>query len=157
MTPTESRNMPQTTVLVVEDDSGLAEMYRLGLELEGYRVVTASSGEAALQTLSHLQPDIICLDISLPGIDGFRVLEHLRSSGIHQQTPVLLLTNHSEPELRERGRQLGARGYLIKAETTPNALCQIIMSRAQPCPGAARTLAEPMAEVGNVQDNAAVG
>ena len=106
-------------VLLIEDDEQFLDMYRLRLERDGYRVHTASDGERGLAIATELNPDIIFLDIRLPKMDGFAVLEGLRGSERTKNVPVVILSNYGERELVERGLKLGALEYLIKSQTTP--------------------------------------
>jgi len=109
-------------VLFVEDDPSVAQMYKLKLELDGYDVEVASDGEKALEAARTNPPDIVFLDIRLPKLDGFGVLEALRKDPRTERLPVVILSNHSEKQLVDRGLLLGARDYLIKTETTPARL-----------------------------------
>jgi CheY-like chemotaxis protein len=109
-------------VLFVEDDPSVAEMYKLKLELDGYDVEVASDGERALEMARTHPPDMIFLDIRLPKLDGFGVLEALRNDPETANLPVVILSNHSEKQLVERGMRLGALDYLIKTQTTPARL-----------------------------------
>lgn len=102
----------------------MLEMYRLKLELDGYRVSTAADGEDGLRKAGELRPDIIFLDIRLPKMDGFEVLRHLRSQETTRQIPVIILSNYGEDDLVARGLRLGAHEYLIKARTTPSSLSE---------------------------------
>ena len=106
-------------VLFVEDDPSVAQMYKLKLELDGYSVDVASDGEKALELARQDRPDIVFLDIRLPKLDGFGVLEALRKDPKTANLPVVILSNYSEKELIDRGLQLGALDYLIKTQTTP--------------------------------------
>jgi CheY-like chemotaxis protein len=109
-------------VLFIEDDPAVAEMYKLKLELDGYRVTVAKSGEEGLVQAKKLVPDIVFLDIRLPKMDGFAVLENLRTDSVTKNIPVIILSNYGEKELVDRGLKLGALDYLIKSETTPASL-----------------------------------
>jgi DNA-binding response OmpR family regulator len=109
-------------VLLIEDDSAAVEMYRLRLVSDGYIVVVAEDGEQGLEMASSEAPDFIYLDVRLPKIDGFEVLERLRSNPDTAAIPVIILTNFGEPEFRERGLKLGALEFLVKADTTPSRL-----------------------------------
>ncbi|MFZ0921226.1 MAG: response regulator [Candidatus Dormiibacterota bacterium] len=109
-------------VLLIEDDAAAGEMYRLRLAADGYTVVIARDGEEGLRMASDEAPDFIYLDLRLPGLDGFEVLERLRAQPGTTHIPVIILTNYGEPELRERGLKLGALEFLVKAETTPAEL-----------------------------------
>jgi DNA-binding response OmpR family regulator len=112
----------EVRVLFVEDDAAVAEMYRLKLELDGYTVTIASDGEEGVKMAKESPPDIVFLDIRLPKMDGFSVLESLRADATLKNIPVIILSNYGEAELVERGLKLGALDYLIKAETTPSTL-----------------------------------
>jgi DNA-binding response OmpR family regulator len=112
----------EVTVLFIEDDAAVAEMYRLKLELDGYTVTIAPDGEQGLKLARESHPDIIFLDIRLPKMDGFAVLEALRADDALKHAPVIILSNYGEAELVDRGLKLGALDYLIKAETTPSTL-----------------------------------
>jgi DNA-binding response OmpR family regulator len=127
--PRSRRRDPQTDddlveVLLVEDDQSVLEMYRLKLELDGYRVSTAGDGEDGLRKAEELRPDIIFLDIRLPKMDGFEVLRRLRSQETTKEIPVIILSNYGEDDLVARGLRLGAHEYLIKARTTPSSLSE---------------------------------
>lgn len=114
------------TVLLIEDDVAIADMYRIRLAADGYSVLTADSGEEGGRVAAGALPDIIYLDIRLPGLDGFEVLEQLRGSPRTHNIPVVILSNDAEPELRERGLKLGALEFLVKADTTPTGLADAV-------------------------------
>jgi DNA-binding response OmpR family regulator len=114
----------QVDVLLVEDDPAVLEMYRLKLELDGYRVNTAVDGEDGLSKAGSLTPDIIFLDIRLPKLDGLEVLRRLRAEDKTRNIPVIILSNYDEEDLVARGLHLGAHEYLIKARTTPSSLSE---------------------------------
>ena len=109
----------EVQVLFIEDDPTVAQMYKLKLELDGYSVTMAKDGEEGLQLAGKIKPDIIFLDIRLPKMDGFAVLENLRANKETVHIPVVILSNYGERELVERGLKLGALEYLIKSQTTP--------------------------------------
>jgi DNA-binding response OmpR family regulator len=113
-------------VLLIEDDSAAAEMYRLRLVADGYTVVVAADGEQGLEMAGAELPDFIYLDIRLPKIDGFEVLERLRANPETAGIPVIILSNFGEPEFRERGLKLGALEFLVKSDTTPSNLSETV-------------------------------
>jgi CheY-like chemotaxis protein len=115
---------PTLRVLLVEDDPAVADMYSIRLEVDGYQVAVAPDGETALRMASELTPDLVYLDLRLPGLDGFAVLEQLRANPALGNTPVVILSNYSEPEMILRGQKLGALEFLVKAETSPAALSE---------------------------------
>jgi two-component system alkaline phosphatase synthesis response regulator PhoP len=101
-----------TRVLVIEDSTDLAEGLRYNLELEGYAVKVAEDGNTGLACAREWQPDLVILDLMLPGIDGYQVLRSLRADG--RQTPVLILSARGEESDKVRGFQLDADQYVTK-------------------------------------------
>jgi len=108
-------------ILLVEDDDGIREMYRMKLELEKYDVMTAGDGKEALRLIKKRKPGLVLLDILLPQKDGFEVLSEVRQSEDKKvkNIPVVILSNLSHIDDREEAEKLGASGYLVKAEVTP--------------------------------------
>jgi CheY-like chemotaxis protein len=109
-------------VLFAEDDRSVAQMYKLKLELDGYRVDVAADGETAIEMASRDLPDILFLDIRLPKLDGIGVLQALRADPRTQNLRVVILSNYSRSELGDRVQKLGVLDHLIKTETTPAKL-----------------------------------
>ena len=101
-----------TRILIVEDERNLALGLRANLEVEGYDVAVANSGEAALDEAAARKPDLIILDLMLPGMDGYEVLSSLRSRGI--DSPVLILSARAEEIDKVRGFRAGADDYVTK-------------------------------------------
>ncbi|MFA7286153.1 MAG: response regulator [Patescibacteria group bacterium] len=112
-------NEQQAKVLLVEDDVGISEMYATALRMAGYTVQTALDGAAGLVAAITEPPDVVLLDIILPELDGFDVLQRLKGNSKTAQIPVLLLSNLSQPEQVERGKVLGAVDYFVKANHIP--------------------------------------
>jgi two-component system alkaline phosphatase synthesis response regulator PhoP len=101
-----------TRILVVEDQRDLALGLRANLEVEGYTVDVAQTGEDALRIASDHRPELVILDIMLPGIDGYEVLTKLRA--MHVDAPVLMLTARAEEVDKVRGFRAGADDYVTK-------------------------------------------
>ncbi len=101
-----------TRILVVEDQRDLALGLRANLEVEGYAVDVASTGEEALRIAGERRPDLVILDIMLPGIDGYEVLAKLRAMRL--DSPVLMLTARAEEVDKVRGFRTGADDYVTK-------------------------------------------
>lgn len=99
-------------ILVVEDNADLAYGLQNNLEIEGYEVRVAEDGETGLKRARAWEPDLIILDLMLPDLDGYRVLQHLRKDGV--QTPVLILTARGEESDKVLGFRLGADDYVTK-------------------------------------------
>jgi DNA-binding response OmpR family regulator len=110
-------------VLLVEDDAVLADGLVRVLAGSGMQIALATDGLAADQLLQKSAPDVVVLDIGLPGIDGFEVVRRLRARG--SNLPVLLLTARDAVEDRVRGLELGADDYLVKPFATPELVARI--------------------------------
>ena len=106
------------TVLVVEDEVDLLFTIALSLELAGYRVVKAASGEEGLEVVEKERPDAVVLDIRLPGIDGWEVLTRLRDMGRFPATPVVLLSAQVDAATAARAVELGCHAHLAKPFST---------------------------------------
>lgn len=102
----------KTRVLVVEDDGHLAEGLKLNLSLKGYEVLIAPDGISALQEWKEWRPDLIVLDIMLPGIDGLSVLRNIRLED--ERMPILILSAKGGPDDRVKGFSYGVDDYLVK-------------------------------------------
>lgn len=113
---------PGFKVLLIEDDEAIAEMYRLALVAAGRVVVIARDGEEGLRMASDEAPDFVVLDVRLPRLGGLEVLSVLRSNPQTREIPVIILSNIGDPEMLERGSDLGALEFMIKAQTTPSQL-----------------------------------
>ena|SRR3990167_594586 len=106
------------TVLLVEDDINLREIYAARLSAENYTVVAASDGEEALAKAVQSKPDMILLDIMMPKISGFDVLDIIRSTPETKDIKVVMLTALSQDSDRKRGEKLGVNKYLVKSQIT---------------------------------------
>ena len=100
------------TILVVEDEVHLHEALKLNLELEGYEVSSAFDGPNALHQIQHAHFDLIILDVMLPGMDGYTIIETVRLN--HINTPILILSAKNSSANRVQGLKLGADDYLTK-------------------------------------------
>jgi len=110
----------KTKVLIIEDDMFLLNMYAQKFTLEGYRVFAAEEGKKGLKLALKENPNIILLDIILPGMNGFEVLNELKAKDATKDVPVILLTNLSQRDDINKGLSLGAVDYLIKAHFMPS-------------------------------------
>lgn len=106
-------------ILLVEDDSFLAGMYVAKLNLENFEVLLADDGEKGLKIAEEDNPEIILLDIILPKMSGFDVLKSLKKNTATKDIPVILLTNLGQRDDVNKGLELGAEDYLIKAHFMP--------------------------------------
>jgi two-component system, OmpR family, response regulator RpaB len=105
-------------ILLVEDDFSLRDIYSARFQAEGYNVVTASDGEEALAIAVREHPDLMVLDVMMPKISGFDVLDILRSTPETKNTKVIMMTALSQDTDRQRGEALGVNKYLVKSQVT---------------------------------------
>ena len=111
----------RASVLLVEDDAVIADMYSLQLERDGYSVALAGNGDQALKRLRESPPDLVLLDVQMPKVDGWGVLRELSAGGSLAQ-PVIMMSSYSDPEMVARAIRMGATDWLVKAHTTPGEL-----------------------------------
>lgn len=109
----------KSKILIVEDDAFLAGIYAHKFEDEGFKVELAVDGEAGLKSAQSSSPDLILLDVVMPKLDGFELLEKLKAGKKTRSIPVILLTNLGQKEHVDKGLELGAEDYLIKAHFMP--------------------------------------
>jgi CheY-like chemotaxis protein len=105
---------PAPTILVVDDDPMLSTMVRIMLERSGFAAVVFNSGQAALEWLTTHQPAAIVLDVMMPDLDGYGVLQAVRASPDTHNLPVVMLTALHDSESRETAARAGANAYLTK-------------------------------------------
>ena len=109
-------------VLVVDDDKNICELLRLYLEKDGYGVILAHDGEEAIVKINALKPDIILLDVMLPGIDGWQVCREVRKKS---NVPIIMITAKSETFDKVLGLELGADDYIVKPFDTKEVIARI--------------------------------
>lgn len=105
-------------ILLVEDDVNLRDIYFARFQADNYELVVASNGEEALATAVKEKPDLILLDVMMPRISGFDVLDILRSTPETAKTKVIMMTALSEQADKDRGKSLGVDEYLVKSQVT---------------------------------------
>ena len=118
-------------ILLVEDEEMLANMYEVKFKNEGFDLIKALDGAQGLEMAKSTQPNFILLDIIMPKIDGFSVLKSLKEEESTKDIPVMMLTNLGQDEDIERGRQMGAVGYLVKANITPAEVVEAVKVELQ--------------------------
>jgi two-component system, OmpR family, response regulator MprA len=115
--------MPEAAILVVDDDAPIRRMLDRTLSAEGYAVETAADGGEALAAVERSAPDLVVLDVGLPGVDGLAVSRRLRAKGL--AVPVLLLTARDSVPDRVAGLDAGADDYLVKPFATEELLARV--------------------------------
>ena len=121
----------KNTILVVDDDRNIARLVQLYLEKEGYRVISAERGDRAVELFRQDAPDLILLDVMLPGMDGWQVLKTVRKSS---KVPIIMLTAKDESFDKVLGLELGADDYVTKPFDAKELMARVkaVLRRSQP-------------------------
>ena len=107
-------------IAIIEDDSVIAEMYRMKFEAEGFEVEVARNGKLGVALVKQMQPHLILLDLQMPEMNGEEALMAIRKEDWGKSVPVLILTNLGEEEAPKSLKELGVRHYIVKADLTPS-------------------------------------
>lgn len=109
-------------ILIIEDDKFLRELIVSKLSMEKFEILEAVDGEEGIKKIQSEKPNLILLDLILPGIDGFEVLSKMKQDVSLKSIPVIILSNLGQRDDVEKGLKLGAVDYLVKAHFTPNEI-----------------------------------
>lgn len=109
---TRETGMAREKLIVVEDEQDILELLRFNLSREGYLIACAASGEEALDLVRSEAPDLVLLDLMLPGIDGLEVARHLKRGPETRHIPIIMLTAKAQEEEIVRGLEMGADDYI---------------------------------------------
>lgn len=122
----------QKTILIVDDDQALAEVYRARLEIEGYNVVIKYDGEEALKWLASQEPDLIILDCLLPKFGGLGVLEAYKTENPKSKIPIIVVSGLDRPEYKQKASELGAAAYMVKSSVSISEMVDQVESALVP-------------------------
>jgi len=112
-------------ILIIDDDKFLLDMYSIKFSENDFEVSTANSGESALEKIEGgLRPDVYLIDLLMPKLDGFQLIDKLREKGINQEAAIIILSNLGQKEDIDKGLKLGVDGYIVKASATPSEVVQ---------------------------------
>jgi CheY-like chemotaxis protein len=114
------------SLLIIDDEPAICDMYKIKLEQRGYKVFTALGGPEGIEIAKKEKPSIILLDIIMPKVNGFDVLKTLKETAETKAIPVFMTTNLPEHTSGEKAKSLGAVNYLVKAEYEPAMLADVI-------------------------------
>jgi len=118
--------MQMKSILLIEDDPFLSEMYVKKIQEAGFSIINVPTAEEALRQLAEQLPDLILLDIVLPKMDGFEFLRHIADEAKYAKVPIVVLSNVGQKDEIQRAIDLGAKGYIVKAQFTPSEIIQKI-------------------------------
>ena len=116
--------MTKTSILVAEDDAVLRSLYEKKFIVEGFSVRTASDGEETEKIIAEQPPDLLLLDIHMPKVDGFQVLQQFPKG--KRTFPIIMLTNFDQADFKLRAMELGADDYFVKKNMTMRTLTQMV-------------------------------
>ena len=116
-------------ILIIEDDKLLANLLTKKLEKEGYEVSVSPQGDKGLTEAKKIKPDLILLDIIMPAMDGFEVMEELKKDEELVKIPIIIVSNSGQPVEISKARELGARDWLIKAEFDPQEVVDKVIKQ----------------------------
>ena len=111
-------------ILIAEDDAVLRDVYLKKFTIGGYNIRTVENGQKALDAIKEKQPDILIIDLNMPVLDGFGVLEQFPRD--KRTFPVIVLTNFGDEQSKQRGEELGADDYFIKSDMTIKTLLEMV-------------------------------
>ena len=114
-------------ILLIEDDPLLIDIYTTKLQQSGFEVQTVEEGEKAVTAIQQERPDIVLLDVVLPHVDGWEILQQVQASEELKRIPIVILSNLGQKEEIEKGLRLGAVRYLIKAHYTPSQVVEEVV------------------------------
>lgn len=109
-------------VLIIEDDPPYRKIYKRKFEVSGYTVEVAADGIEGLEKMASFAPDLVFVDLMMPRMDGFQVLDHAKADPKLQKIPIVVLTNLSTSDDANKVLQKGALEILVKSDTEPNAI-----------------------------------
>ncbi len=113
-------------MLLIEDDDIIIKLLSKRIEKSGYLVTIARNGKEGIKAMQEHKPDLILLDMLMPVLDGFGVLEYMKNAGLLPNLPVIIISNSGQPVEIERALKLGVRDYLVKLNFNPNELIEKI-------------------------------
>lgn len=119
-------------VLVVEDEKPLSTAIKTALEKRGYSVTVVDNGHDAIQTIISLRPDIVLLDIILPGLSGWEIIEKIRKNSSIADTKIIVMSNLDAPARQSEFKRSGAIDYLVKQNSTLATICQRVALVLEP-------------------------
>ncbi|MBD3311535.1 MAG: response regulator [Candidatus Magasanikbacteria bacterium] len=123
--------MKEQKILIVEDETSLTKILKSKLEKEGYAVLSAINGEKGLDMALKEKPDLILLDIVMPRMDGYEMLNKLRKDTWGKNVPVIILTNLTEPKEISNGVSMDIKDYLVKTDWSLNEVINKVKKRLE--------------------------
>ncbi len=118
--------MNQAKILIIEDDKFLLKLYGDKLKREGFQVLVSVTGEEGVNKISTEKPDLVILDLILPGKNGFEILYEIKNNPKTRKIPVIILSNLGQESDIQKGKELGAADYIVKTDFLINDLAGVV-------------------------------
>ena len=116
-------------ILLIEDEEIIIELLQRKLTMEGYEVFIARDGEEGLKAMREVKPDLILLDIIMPKMGGFEVMEEIQKDKTLAKIPVIVISNSGQPVEIDKAQKLGAKDWLIKTEFDPQEVVEKVVKQ----------------------------
>ena len=116
-------------VLLIEDEEIIIELLQKKVEREGYDVSVARNGREGLEVMKKVKPDLVLLDIVMPEMDGFGVMENMNKDKELKDIPIVIISNSGQPVELDRAKELGAKDWLIKTEFDPKEVIEKVVKQ----------------------------
>ena len=116
--------MENKKIVLVDDDENLREVFSMGLRQADFSVEEAVNGKEGLKKIKEIFPDLVLLDVVMPEMDGFELLDAIKNDAVIKNIPVIMLTNLAHEDDRRESMRLGATDYIVKASVTPSQLAE---------------------------------
>ncbi len=116
-------------ILLIEDEKIMINLLQKKLTHEGYDVTVARNGEEGLETMKELMPDVVLLDIIMPKMGGFEVMQEMRKDPELKKIPIIIVSNSGQPVELSKAKELGARDWLIKTEFDPQEVVDKVVKQ----------------------------
>ncbi len=116
-------------ILIIEDEEIMADLLQKKLTEEGYKISVARDGEEGLKVMKEVKPDLILLDIVMPGMGGFEVMEEMQKNWELKRIPIIVISNSGQPVELDRAQKLGAKDWLVKTEFDPQEVINKVIKQ----------------------------
>jgi len=116
-------------ILLIEDEEIMVDLLQKKLTQEGYKISVARNGEEGLKTVRKIKPDLVLLDIIMPKIGGFEVMEEMAKDKDLKEIPIIIISNSGQPVELDRAQKLGAKDWLVKTEFDPREVLDKVVKQ----------------------------
>ncbi|TSC75868.1 MAG: response regulator receiver protein [Parcubacteria group bacterium Gr01-1014_30] len=116
-------------ILLVEDEEIILDLIKRKLSQEGYEIASAKDGEEGLKAMKQFKPDLVLLDVVMPKLGGFEVMEEMKKDDQLREMPVIIISNSGQPVEIDKAKELGVKDWLIKTEFDPQEVVDKVVNQ----------------------------